>query len=131
MAFNSLLMKGMLFSEDYVLAHTTNISLKTYKKGNQIIGKQFRKMKTMQRQDEEKQKEEPKKEMEMENLMKKEEEKATLEDAFIFIQCENSSYLIEKSLGRGEKMLVLNRLRSNFYLGEIGKYCGSGEDRFF
>ncbi len=31
MVFNSQLMKGMLFHEDYVLAHTTNVELKTYK----------------------------------------------------------------------------------------------------
>ncbi len=29
--FNSLLMKGMLFHEDYILAHTANVELKTFK----------------------------------------------------------------------------------------------------
>ena len=37
---------------------------------------------------------------------KKEQERPMLEDAYVFIQCENSSYIIEKSLGSNEKMLV-------------------------
>jgi len=41
-----------------------------------------------------------------EDTLPKTIEKPTLEDAYIFIQCEDSAYLIEKSLGQGEKMLV-------------------------
>jgi len=29
--FNSMLMKGMLFHEDYILAHTAKVSLKPYR----------------------------------------------------------------------------------------------------
>ena len=39
---------------------------------------------------------------------KKDENKPVVEDGFAFIQCENSTYLIEKSLGSGEKMLVFH-----------------------
>ncbi len=35
-----------------------------------------------------------------------EDHKITLEDAYVFVQCESDAYLIEKALGNGEKMLV-------------------------
>ena len=50
-----------------------------------------------------------------------EECKVEPEDAYVFVQCRGTEYLIEKALGDGEKMLVMMSLYI-ILIGSTGKY---------
>eukprot|EP00826_Nyctotherus_ovalis_P052092 TRINITY_DN6561_c0_g1_i1.p1 TRINITY_DN6561_c0_g1~~TRINITY_DN6561_c0_g1_i1.p1 ORF type:complete len:156 (-),score=40.40 TRINITY_DN6561_c0_g1_i1:273-740(-) len=49
-SLNSLLVKNMLIREDYILAHSSNVFLKKWTKQSALLGKGFRKMKTIIRE---------------------------------------------------------------------------------
>ena len=101
LAYSARLIKSMLFNEEDVLAHTSCVSLPLYKytflptcsKQDQLTGIRLRKLKQLSKRPG--------------DVPEKEHDVAAEEkDEYLFIQCEHSSYLIEKTLGRGERILV-------------------------
>ena len=54
--------------------------------------------------------------------------KVVLEDAYVFIQCGSEAYLIEKSLGVGEKMSVSHLYHYRNIIGQKRKYRRSLQD---